>query len=249
MIDYRNNEHKSSQYEEIQLFCIPFAAGTAYSYRDIESRLDSRIKPVGIDLPGHGRKMGQPLFTDIGKIFDHVFTEIKKQLNNRPFAIFGHSMGATLTYLMAKKLRDENMPQPLHLFVSGRQGPPVPSKEKGIHLLPDAQFLDKVIELGGISDEVAGEQELIELFLPILKADYHAITTYEYDKKAKPLDIPITAMIGTIENFTPEEATTWQEVTSRPLDLKKFLGHHFFIFDHCQDIADIISKKLLDQPE
>jgi surfactin synthase thioesterase subunit len=187
--------------------------------------------------------MAEPLLTNIFDLVDDVFYLIKDDLAE-PYAIYGHSLGTILGYLLSCKIVRENLPLPLHLFVSGRQGPPIEGEERGWHLLPDAEFIQRVLAYGGIPREVAAEKELMDLFVPIMRADFQALSAYSYHQPEEPLSIPITVMIGSEEDITYEEALTWQAVTTHPVSIEQFPGNHFFIFDHLQKIGQLISETL-----
>ncbi|MDM8524238.1 alpha/beta fold hydrolase [Desulfococcaceae bacterium HSG8] len=224
------------------LFCIPFSGGSFYSYRELEKSLSHAVKVAAVDMPGHGRRMGDPLLTDAYEIAEDLLTNIKAELGE-PYAIYGHSLGAKVTYLLAKKIVEKGYPRPRHLFVSGSGGPPTRIKEKDLYLLPKQEFFDKMREYGGTPEEVLAEGDLMDFMEPILRADFQAVGTYEY-KNGLRLDIPITVMIGSDDNVTRSEALTWQEVTTREIAVRQFPGGHFFIFDHLTEISSIICQEL-----
>ena len=227
----------------VRLFCLPFAGGSYYSYFPLEKHMDSRVRLTPIDLPGHGRRMREPLLGDLNDMCADLYDQIRDQLNT-PYALLGHSMGATLGYLLAQKIMDRGAPRPVHLFASGRQGPPVPSRQQDIHLLPEPDFIAHLQLYGGIQDAVLRDRELLDLFEPILRADFKALGNYTY-REEPPLAVPITVFLGTSDTTTHEEALTWQAVTRTPMRMHRFPGHHFFIFDHLQDIGRMISETVL----
>lgn len=248
MITMHNSTSKKSSSlstKGINLFCLPFAGGSCYSYRGFAENTADFVNVIPIDLPGHGRYITQPLLTNILDMADNVFHQIRDSLD-QPYAIYGHSMGTTLGYLLSKKILREGAPKPVHLFFSGRYSVTIESKEKHTHLLPRDEFVKRVMgKYGGIPKEVAMEKDLMDLFVPIIRADFQAVATYKYEK-AEPLDIPIKVMIGMDDNATLEEAFKWQEVTTRKISVTQFSGGHFFIFDHVEDICRIISETLED---
>ncbi|MBI9089217.1 MAG: thioesterase [Desulfobacterium sp.] len=229
----------------VRLFCLPFAGGSYYSYYPLEKHMDPRIGLTPIDLPGHGRRMQEPLLGDLDDMCTDIYDRIRDQLHV-PYGILGHSMGATLGYLLAQKIIDRGAPRPLHLFASGRQGPPVPSRMKDVHLLPKPDFIKHLQLYGGIPDSVLGEKELLDLFEPILRADFKALGNYTYQKET-PLAVPITVFLGTADTTTYEEALTWQAVTTTKICIHRFSGDHFFIFDHLQDMGRMISETVLTE--
>ena len=228
----------------INLFCLPFAGGSYYAYRDFERYLSGGIRPVLLDFPGHGRRLKEPLLTDLHDMADDVFSQIRAHLHE-PYAIYGHSMGAMVAYLAARKVEKEKMPEPVHLFLTGRQAPSVESKEKDAYLLPKQEFIRRLGEYGGIPKEVLAEKELLDFFEPIIRADFQAIGTYLHTENgAAPLNVPITVMIGLNDTVSYQEVLKWQEITHKKITVRQFPGGHFFIFDHVADISRIISRTL-----
>jgi surfactin synthase thioesterase subunit len=228
--------------QNITLFCLPFSGGNIYSYRKLETCLADFIKPVPLELPGHGRRLREPLLSNVHEMVDDIFRQIEASLTS-PYAIYGHSMGTVTGYLLAHKIVNEQKPLPLHLFFSGHGTPAVRFQEEPIHLLPDDQFVQKVLKYGGIPKEVAAEKDLMALFIPIMKADFRALHEYTY-QEAELLHIPLTAIIGTDEGISDEDVLAWQEVTSQDITIKKYTGDHFFIFEHLQEIGHLISQTL-----
>ncbi|KPA18715.1 pyoverdine synthetase, thioesterase component [Candidatus Magnetomorum sp. HK-1] len=235
-------KHSSAIIQNITLYCFPFAGGTSYAYRDLEKYFVDSINIVPIDLPGHGTKMKSPLLTNIHEITDHIFREIKDELY-KPYAIYGHSMGALLGYLLAQKTVKNSLPAPLQLFVSGHYSPTVPPKNKTVHLLPEESFLKKVKSYGGIPEEIFQEKDLMDLFIPIMRADFQAVAEYVYLPE-DPLDIPINVMIGSNDTTSYDDAVRWQDVTHRKVALRQFPGGHFFIYDYLPEMSKIMCRNI-----
>jgi surfactin synthase thioesterase subunit len=228
--------------DKVRLFCIPFAGGSRYAYRGLGKYTADFIHLVHIELPGHGQRMREPLLTDARKIAEDIFLQIRDDLNP-PYAFYGHSLGALLSYLLARKIMAENMPDPVRLFVSGRQGPSVAEEDKDTHRLPRRAFYKKVAEYGGTPQKVLEEEELMAFMEPILRADFQAVATYRHSNTIR-LHTPITVMIGLEEKVKHEDALKWREVTHGEISLKQFPGGHFFIFDHFPEIGRIVSTEL-----
>ncbi len=232
------------------LYCLSYAGGSSYAYRDFAKHIDNTtIEVIPLDLPGHGKRLREPLLTDINEMAEFIFSLIDKSIIEVPYALYGHSMGATVGYQLCRVVENARLPLPLHLFFSSRQAPslPVKDKDRNYHLLPRDKFIKKVMEYGGIPREVAAEKELMDLFVPILKADFKAVDEYHCDQ-LDPLDIPITILFGNNERITYEDVREWQEVTHHDLSIQQFSGGHFFIFEHLPEIGRIISRSLIDEP-
>src|SRR5689334_19306023 len=134
---------------KVNLFCIPFAGGNKYSYREVIEFTDERFNLLRLELPGRGTRVGERLLKNIHEITDDIFEQLKDQLI-APYAIYGHSLGALLSYLVTKKIIERNLNAPIHLFVSGGKSPSVRiSNQEAIHVLPRKEFLKKLLEYGG----------------------------------------------------------------------------------------------------
>lgn len=205
---------------------------------------------IPLELPGHGKRIQEPLLTGIHAMTSDIFEQIRPKSFNRaqdrlhtPYAIYGHSLGALLAYLLTLRIVQEEFPPPLHLFVSGHQGPSIPEQVRDLHLLPRNEFLRRIRKYGGISPELAEKKELMDLFIPIMKTDFEAISTYKYTPAFR-LNLPITVMFGSDEEISREDALAWQEVTTRKIQVQEFSGKHFFIFEHSKTIARLIMHTL-----
>ena len=230
-----------TEHSETILFCLPFAGGSAFSYSGFQRYADDGLRIEALDLPGRGRRFHEPLLNNLDDMADDVLRQIRSRIYAGPYAVYGHSMGAWIAYLLVKRMLREGCPPPCHLFVSGRQAPALQGKEKGWHLLPRAAFMDIVRQFGGTSSEVIANQELMELFEPVLRADFQALANCAYEK-SEPFDIPLTVMWGNAENVTRAGVLPWQEETTQAVSFLEFNGGHFFIFEHTAQIVRIFSR-------
>jgi surfactin synthase thioesterase subunit len=221
------------------LFCLPFAGGSSYSYRDLQRHADD-VRFVVLELPGRGRRFSEPLLTTLLDMSDDLFQQIRDRLDGA-YAVYGHSLGAGIGYLLIKRIIREQCPLPQRFFVSGREAPSLPVKQKGRHLLPRAQFIEVLKRFEGTVPEVLENQEMMDLFEPVLRADFQALDTYAYEK-TEPFDVPITVMRGSEESVSRDDVLKWQDETIRKIDFLEFSGGHFFIFSHAEEIGRILSR-------
>lgn len=227
---------------QVNLFCLPFAGGSKYSFNTYMKFSPDNINIIPLEYPGRGNRFKESLMTDLPMIVNDIFNKIKNDLHT-PYAFYGHSMGTIVSYLVTKKIIAAGMPQPLHLFVSGRGGPSVVNNGPPRHLLPTSEFRNKLREMGGSPEEVLADESLMSYFEPILRADFQSLENYKYEKTPR-FDIPITVMTGLEEKITTDEAQAWQEETNRPITIKRFTGKHFFIFDHSSEIINLITETI-----
>ena len=152
--------------DTINLYCLPFSGGSKYSYKSFSKYAPPFLNIVAIELPGRGTRSGEALLTSIERTADDVFNQIKDSLD-KPYAIYGHSMGGILAYLVARRIIEANLNQPLHLFVTGCVGPSLKYRDLVDHTLPKDEFIQKIKELGGSPDSVLSNDALMEFFEPI----------------------------------------------------------------------------------
>ncbi|NQZ58796.1 MAG: thioesterase [Lentisphaeraceae bacterium] len=225
----------------MKIFCISYAGGDCRALIPLSKTLQKH-QAVLLERPGRGRRIAEPLLGDIDLIVEDLLKQIRLHVN-ADYAIYGHSMGARLAFLLCRRLRQLQLPLPQQLFVSGQQGPSLKVKDEHVWQLPSKEFWEHLKDLGGCPDTLLEHPELMELFEDIIRADFQAISSFNYQQQT-PFDFPITVMLGDQEETSIEEAQCWQQESSLPMELKIFNGHHFFINSHWSEIAALIESNL-----
>ncbi len=223
-----------------KLFCIPYAGGSKLSFRSFCEHPQTEIEIIPLELPGRASRIREPLSTDLDFLTTDLFRQIEPHING-PYAIYGHSMGALMAFLVTKHIAKLPINQPLHLIVTGCAAPSVKnidlSKLLG-HLSP-SNFLQALLDLGGIPNQILSEKSLLDYFLEISRADIVASDSYVHHE-SEPLDIPLTAMVGKEELVTYEETADWQKETIELIEVLELPGNHFFPFDLKNKVIDYI---------
>jgi len=232
--------------DKIQLFCLPYAGGSAVVYREWTKYLHDSIELNAIELAGRSTRFKVPFYESFNEAISDIYNRISEKLDGRPYAILGHSMGSALAFELAHKLKNLHHAAPLHMFFSGRCPPQKPRDKNNIHLLPDKEFIKKIMEMGGTPKELLQDKELLELFTPILRADFKLIETYKYIEKNEKLDSDITILWGKQEeNATVHDLYEWENHTTKKCKIKLFNGGHFFIHECISDVVNIVNSQLL----
>lgn len=230
---------------KIKIYCLPFAGGSQQSYWQFTEHNSDLLDFTALELPGRGNRWKEPLLKDVHEMAEDIFHQIKNDLV-QPYAIYGHSMGSLIGYVLIKKILQYQLPAPLHLFCSGAHEPARPLVEKPRHLFSKEDFIKKLKQLGGSPDEVLDDPVMLDFYEPLLRADFQATDSYIH-QPSEPFDIPITVMIGDDEGITMEQALAWQQETTMPVEIIHFPGKHFFIFDHAADIIHIMKSNLYEK--
>jgi surfactin synthase thioesterase subunit len=232
--------------KKIKLFCLPYAGGSSTIYLRWKQNLHSGIELNPIELAGRGRRYGETLYNSLDEIAEDVYSIIKKDIDNCDYALFGHSLGSIVAYELAHKIQSKNEKMPMHIFFAGKRAPHFDEKEEVIHHLPDEEFKHKVLELGGTPKEIVNNQELLDLFLPILRADFKVNETYKYLDKNCKLGTDITVINGKQEEMSLDEITGWKQHTNKGCKIFMLDGDHFFINIRSKEIIDIINSTLIE---
>jgi medium-chain acyl-[acyl-carrier-protein] hydrolase len=229
---------------KINLFCIPYAGGSAVNFHKWKQYLDPEIVLRPIELAGRGKRINEPFYKDVAEAVEDIFRIIETELQQSPFAIFGHSMGALISYELVQKIRKINISQPLlHLFLSGKGAPHVNrADEKKYHLMNDREFRKEVLELGGTPPEFFDHPELLEVFLPVLKNDFKIAETYIHEAEISPLEHNISIFIGKEDDLTRDQCEGWNEHTKCACNFYYFEGGHFFLQDAIPQIISLINN-------
>lgn len=126
----------------LNLFCLPFAGGNKYSYREFKAKAPAFLNIITLEYPGRGARMNEPLSTDITYIVNDLYDQIRTLIDKVDYAFYGHSMGGLVAYLLTIRIIENNHKQPLHLFITGTSGPAAPSRgEKNDTCLKRKNFL------------------------------------------------------------------------------------------------------------
>jgi medium-chain acyl-[acyl-carrier-protein] hydrolase len=228
----------------LRLFCFHYAGSNASIFRTWSNRLGTEIEVCPVHLPGRERRWNEPLITQIVPLVEALADALYPHLLDRPFAFFGHSMGALISFELARELRRQHAPSPVHLFVSGRQAPQLGAIAPPIHQLPEAEFIEALRRYQGTPDAVLRNAEIMQMLMPILRADFSVCETYVYANE-EPLNCPISAFGGLQDDHANSESLVgWQSQTHSSFKLQMFAGNHFFLHDASELLLQSITQEL-----
>ncbi|MGW1277837.1 thioesterase II family protein [Streptomyces tsukubensis] len=227
---------------EILLVVLPHAGGSAGYYRALADSLSQSAEVACVQYPGRQDRFREPPVLDLMTLA-HRIAEALGGEGNRPLAVFGHSMGATVGFELSRILESNGNP-PVALFASGRRAPGRVRHEV-VHQLDDTALLTELRALGGTNGAVLANDEMLRLFLPAIRGDYQAIETYRCTPGAS-VSCPVTALVGDCDpRVSPDEARDWGRHTSGRFSLRLFRGGHFYLDDHLSSVADLVRSTLV----
>lgn len=234
--------------KKLKLFCLPYAGGSSGIYAKWSRRLDNVVEIIPVELSGRGRRFSEPLYNSLDEAVEDIYKIIEKRIvSSERYAIFGHSLGGLIAYELAQRIRLEGKPQPVHIFFSGTRPPHIKSDTDNTYALSDEEFKNKLTELGGTPEEILGNQELLDVFLPILRADFKINDTYEYTGNKEQLNCGFSVLGGITDNIKQEELAEWRDHTTGRCDIFMLDGGHFFINSHTDEVIRIVENCLEEE--
>lgn len=226
----------------MRLICLPHAGGSASFYLPVSRALAPALDVLAIQYPGRQDRRRELSIDHVPSLAREVCTALGDTAD-RPLALFGHSMGASVAFELARILEHERGVRPVRLFASGRRAPSV-FREESVHLRDDEGLLEEVRMLSGTDLSILGDEEMLRSVLPALRSDYRAAETYRY-QPGPPLSCPITVFAGDADpKASLDEARRWREHTTGSFDFRVFSGGHFFLTRYQAQLLEIISAQL-----
>jgi medium-chain acyl-[acyl-carrier-protein] hydrolase len=225
----------------LRLFCFPYAGGSASIFYKWSEYLPNTVEICPIQLPGRENRIRERPYNHITPLIEALAQALLPYLNV-PFAFWGHSMGALISFELARQLRREGKPRPFQIFISSHRAPQLPNLRLPISQLPEIEFVRELRKLNGTPELVFQNRELMQIFLPVLRADFALLETYTYTNE-EPLDSSISAFGGLQdERVSCDELKCWQEQTHGSFNLSMFPGGHFYLHEYRVPLLAVLSQ-------
>ncbi len=226
-----------------RLFCFPYAGGASGIYRGWSELLPAGIEVFAVELPGRASRFREAPCESVAEAVAGAGPALLPLLD-RPFALFGHSLGALVAFELARWLRREGGPQPRRLFASARRAPHLPDDKEPMTGLPEEEFLARLRELNGTPEEALQHPELMKMLLPTLRADFEMVESYQVAPEA-PLAFPLSAWGGLADpEISRAHLEAWRVYSSSPFSLRMFPGDHFYINHRREALLQAIAQDL-----
>ncbi|MFI8288390.1 thioesterase II family protein [Streptomyces sp. NPDC085614] len=225
----------------VRLVCFPHAGGAASYYHRMARKLSGEAEVLAVQYPGRQDRRREPCVDDLAELADLVLAEIRPW-TDRPLAFFGHSMGALLSFEVARRLERDGGTLTA-LFVSGRRAPRL-TRPGEVRPRSDDELVAAVRKLNEAELPLLDEPAVRDFVLPPLRGDYRAVEAYRY-APGPPLACPVVMLTGDQDpQVTWDEAQAWREHTNGAFDLRSFPGGHFYLDTHTADVAGLVATHL-----
>ncbi|MBO4138987.1 lantibiotic dehydratase [Micromonospora tulbaghiae] len=225
----------------VRLFCLPYAGAGASAFRRWAAEFGAGVDVVPVQLPGRENRITEDPRFSVADVADAVASRA-----DRPYAIYGHSMGGRLGFDVVRELRRAGRPLPLRLYVGGARAPHAdgPGPFDGLSRASDEELLRRLGDGGGLPADLLDHPELVELLLPLLRADFDRVDSYRH-VPGEPLPVPIVVFAGRGDRaVSREQSAAWAEHTAAGFTLHELDGGHFFLHDRLPELAALIRADL-----
>ncbi|MFV0564076.1 thioesterase II family protein [Malaciobacter mytili] len=235
-------QFESKQNVNLRLFCLPYAGGSASIYRLWQQEMPENIQVCKIQLPGRENRINEQAIDSMEVLIQILVKQLLSYFD-KPFVLFGHSMGAMIVYELARYLTNYTSYTPLHIFVSACRTPNIAELKTTYHL-PNDEFINSLRQRGGTNEILLNNKEYMQMIEPTLRADLKLIEQWHHNDIDK-LNCPITIFGGLNDTLvSPFILKQWRQYTNNVFKLKLFKGGHFFINDPSVNIASIVANTL-----
>lgn len=225
----------------IRLFCFPYAGGSPTIFRKWASKLPQNVEIIAVRLPGRDIRIREAAFSEWLPLLSAIEQALTPYFD-KPFAFFGHSLGASLVYELTRRLSNQNNSLPIQLLISGCRCPHLPLRQPPMWNLPKQEFLRRLREMNGTELEVLEDKRLIALLEPTLRADIKLAESWECTTR-QPLNVPITVFSGLEDDIAPpSDMQDWRYYTNLEFYSYTLPGNHFFLHSSERILLDYISN-------
>lgn len=231
----------------MKLYCIPYSGGSASIYYKWRKTLNPQITLVPLEMAGRGSRMKEPFYDTIDDAAQDLSQMIVDDLQpGEEYAIFGHSMGSLVAFETYFALMEKMDVEPQHIFFSGRKAPQDEVMKTEFYKLPEEEFMEKVMQYGGNTAEIMGNDSLLKLFVPILRSDFRLAELYTFTPKERLIGCDYTVLSGT-EDYSVQisELTLWSVFAAKHVNYACLPGSHFFITENVPMTTDLLNRTLL----
>jgi medium-chain acyl-[acyl-carrier-protein] hydrolase len=228
------------------LFCFPAAGGGAAAYRAWAGQLGADIEVVGIRLPGRENRFAERRYRRMPELAADLTAALRPWLT-RPFAFFGHSLGALVAFETARRLAASG-PEPVHLFAAACRAPQLPAEEPRLHDLPSGALVERLRRYGGMPAEVLAERDLLRTLLPMIRDDFEIAESYR-PARVGGLRCPVTALGGAADrSVSRSDLAAWRGSTTGPFELATVPGGHFAVGRPESGVPALVGSTLRASP-
>jgi len=153
----------------LRIYAFPHGGGSERAFAEWEPLLPARFELSVLSLPGRGRRHGEPGVASFDALCPALAGAL---LMDRPFAFFGHSVGAVVAFALAEHLERRRLPAPLRVIASAHEAPRAGAAPAPATAESDGDLLAMLRGLGMVPAEALADEALRARILPPTRSDF-----------------------------------------------------------------------------
>jgi surfactin synthase thioesterase subunit len=224
-----------------RVYCFAHAGGSPDMFLAWQPALGRSARIVTVTMPGRGHRFAEPRPGTVDEFADGAARAIASD-GAGSYVLFGHSLGALVAFEVARRLRDA--PGLRHLVASGSSAPVLMPSARVVRAaaLQGRAFAEAVGAFGGLPPEIVAAEELHDLLLPGVQADFRLVAGYRY-RPGAPLPVGVTLLNGEDDDHvTPDRLAAWADESAVPVQQHWAPGGHFYLRDRPEAVVDILRQ-------
>lgn len=224
------------------LLLLPHSGCSAAAMLPIAQHVDRDLLVLGVDYPGHGRRVDEPFADDMQTLGAGIADAVSDALDY-PLVVFGHSFGSLVAFETVRRLEEQGTRVDLLIASSCVDPHRMAAQERSVHLVSDEALLNLLVERGGMSEELMANADVLEVLLPIIRADTRLGELHRPDPAAR-LRTPVLAIGGSDDpTVSRQDLAGWGDVTTAGADVMFLPGDHFHLLEHPAGLAALLSRQ------
>ena len=226
-----------------RLFLFPHGGAAAASYGHWSALVPADVELLLVQLPGRHDRRAEQSFTQVAPAVAALREALDAELDDRPYAFVGHSMGAMLAYRLTVTLQRDGGPRPVLLGVSSWAPEGYRDGARELARMSDSELADTARQLGALPAAIAADPQMLSVVLPTLRADLAVFADHVDD--GATVSCPVAAYGGQSDPLLlPGAMATWATRSPDFLGVSEYPGGHFYLDEHAVGVAADLDRHL-----
>jgi surfactin synthase thioesterase subunit len=228
----------------LSLLVVPQAGGGAAMAAGLQEAASDGWLVAGTSFGGRETRFIDPPPAGRGEMVDDVVeAAVELAGMGAPVVLVGQCSGALIGYLAAARL--EQLGSVPDALVAVSRGAPAVSGELPDLDLPDEQFVERIIGLGWVHEELAAMPELLELLLPAIRADCAALTAEPTAEPVPGFAVPTLAVHAADDKHCPPSAVNaWIDYAPLAGRVELAGADHLLLSERPAVVAAVMATRL-----